>query len=170
MEEKGIEQYFRIIWAPWRYEYIKTTVSKDKQECILCKLPKMNDEEAYIVYRGEHAYVVLNAFPYNSGHLMIVPYKHVASLEDLSMDELIEINKLVIASLKALKKAMNPEGFNIGVNIGKVAGAGIEEHVHVHVVPRWCGDSNFMPVISGYKSLPISLMETYKLLKKHWST
>jgi len=160
---------YRIIWSPWRYEYIKTfTSSKEYRECILCVLPRKDDEESLIIYRGKYTYVVLNAYPYNSGHLMIVPYRHVKDLNSLSNEELMELMNNLKYSINVLRRALKPDGFNIGINLGRVAGAGIEDHIHIHVVPRWCGDSNFMPVIAGIKSLPIALRETYNLLKKHW--
>jgi ATP adenylyltransferase len=158
---------YRILWNPWRYEYIKRTL-KSSSECIFCKLQNMSDDEAYIIYRGEYSYVVLNAYPYNSGHLLIVPYRHVASIEDLNDNELLEMMKLVNKSIKALRKAFTPDGFNIGINLGRAAGAGVAGHVHIHVVPRWIGDSNFMAVIAATKTLPISLAETYKILRENW--
>ncbi len=158
---------YNILWNPWRYEYVRETV-KPHSKCILCELVRKCDEEAYIIYRGKHSYIVLNAYPYNSGHLMIVPYRHVSSIESLDKEELIEINELIIRSLKILRDTFNPDGFNIGMNIGRAAGAGIEEHIHIHIVPRWVGDSNFMAVIASTKTLPISLDETYRLLRSSW--
>ena len=160
---------FKILWNPWRFEYIKTTTKPRKEEeCILCELPRRGDREALILYRGKYAYVTLNAYPYNSGHLMIVPYRHVPSIEELNDEELLELLKLVVKSMKVLRNSFSPDGFNIGVNIGRAAGAGIEDHVHIHVVPRWVGDSNFMAIIASTKNLPISLDETYELLRSTW--
>ncbi len=156
----------RILWAPWRMAYIRSTVKKAAGEgCVFCEATGMEDEDALILYRGRRAYVILNKYPYNTGHLMVVPYRHVASLEDLEPDETLEVWALVKASLRALRRAYRPQGFNIGINIGRAAGAGIEEHVHVHVVPRWSGDANFMPVIGGVKVIPQDLASTYKELK-----
>ncbi|WP_440060149.1 HIT family protein [Thermogladius sp. 4427co] len=157
----------RILWSPWRYQYVKSAIG-GSNECLFCKIKDQNDEDAYIVYRGEFNFVVLNAFPYNSGHLMIAPYRHVDSLEKLDDRELLEMVHLINDSIRALRKALNPDGFNIGVNIGRSAGAGVPGHVHVHVVPRWTGDSNFMPVIADTKVLPVALSEVYKLLKENW--
>jgi len=157
----------RILWNPWRYEYIRQfSGGKEGSECLFCSLKSRSDEDALIVYRGKLSFIVLNAYPYNSGHVMIAPYSHVASLEDLSMDELVEMMQLVKLSMKAIRRAFNPDGFNIGVNIGRVAGAGVPGHVHIHVVPRWVGDTNFMGVIAGTKTLPVSLQETYSILRK----
>jgi len=151
------------LWAPWRIKYIKMEKPKG---CIFCeKVKEERDEENLILYRGENAFIIMNAFPYNNGHLMVAPYRHVPTLENLDDDELLEVFKLVNFSLKILRKVMKPDGFNIGVNIGRVAGAGIEEHVHVHVVPRWNGDTNFMPVIADTKVISEGLNETYKNLK-----
>ncbi|ABN70072.1 histidine triad (HIT) protein [Staphylothermus marinus F1] len=158
---------YRILWNPWRYEYIRSTL-KPKRICIFCELPKKKDNEAYIVYRGKYSYVVLNAYPYNSGHLLIVPYKHTPSIEDLEPEILTEMIELLNRSIKALRKSFTPDGFNIGLNIGRAAGAGVEEHVHIHVVPRWVGDSNFMAIIASTKTLPISLQETYRIIRENW--
>ena len=162
---------FQILWAPWRSKYIKSisTESKTKNECLFCLLPKRSDEESLIIYRSRNVYVVLNAFPYTSGHIMVVPYRHVNSLEKLTDEELLELMKTVNISIKILREALNPEGFNIGINIGRPAGAGIEDHVHIHVVPRWTGDANFMTTIYNTRVLPVSLKETYNLLKKYFT-
>lgn len=155
-----------IMWNPWRYEYVSKTRLVEK--CILCELPRRSDDESYIVYRGKTCYVVLNAYPYNTGHLMVSPYRHVGCLTNLSNDELNEMLELVRKSIVVLREALNPDGFNIGLNIGRVAGAGVPDHVHIHVVPRWVGDTNFMAIICGVKPLPMALKETYSLLKDRW--
>jgi ATP adenylyltransferase len=144
-------------------EYIRLP----KQEgCILCEKPKENNDVAnYILYRGKTNFIIMNSFPYNPGHLMIAPYRHVATLEDLTDEELHEHFDTVSHSLKVLRKVFNPTGFNIGMNIGKVAGAGLEGHIHSHIVPRWLGDNNFMPVIADVKVVPEALAETYKKLQ-----
>ncbi len=161
---------FQILWAPWRSKYIQSISSKshEKDVCLFCTLPNKPDDESLIVYRGDNVYVVLNAFPYTSGHLMVVPYKHVNTLEKLTDNELIELMKTINLSIKILRVALKPEGFNIGINLGRPAGAGIEEHVHVHIVPRWTGDANFMTTIYNTRVLPMSLKETYTLLKKYF--
>ncbi|USG99921.1 HIT domain-containing protein [Thermococcus argininiproducens] len=154
----------RLLWAPWRIEYIR---SPKHNGCIFCDFPKENkDEERLILYKGKNAFIIMNNYPYNPGHVMIAPYRHVGKWEDLTDEELLEIMKLSQLIIKALKKAMNPDGFNMGVNLGRVAGAGIDDHVHLHVVPRWNGDTNFMPVLTNTKVIPESLEEAYKELKK----
>ncbi len=151
------------IWAPWRIEYIQ---SEKPEGCILCEKPGQNsDAMNYILYRGDKNFVILNAYPYNPGHLMIAPYRHVASLGDLTDEEIHEHFEIVRQSVNILKQAFNPGGFNIGINMGKVAGAGIDEHVHTHVVPRWQGDTNFMPVLAEVRVIPEALAETYEKLK-----
>jgi len=153
----------KVIWAPWRIRYIEMPKPKT---CFLCDAIKSKDDRKhYVVYRGSKCFIIMNLFPYNPGHLMIAPYRHVPSIEDLNNDELFDLMVLTKLSLKMLRKAFNPHGFNIGVNIGNVAGAGVEEHVHVHVVPRWSGDTNFMPLLADVKVIPQALEETYRKLK-----
>jgi len=151
------------IWAPWRIEYIQM---KKPKGCILCEKPRQdNDAPNYILYRGSKNFIILNSYPYNPGHLMIAPYRHVASLEELTTEELHEHFEIVSRGVKLLRQVFNPGGFNIGINIGSVAGAGIEGHIHTHIVPRWQGDTNFMPVLSAIKIIPEALAETYKKLR-----
>ena len=152
------------LWAPWRLKYIK---ENKKEECIFCnKAREKKDEENYILLRGKTSFVILNAFPYNNGHLMIAPYRHISSLEKLNSEEQIEIMQLTSRMIRLLKEVMQPEGFNIGVNLGKAAGAGIEGHLHFHIVPRWVGDYNFMPLLSDTKVIPEALDESYRKLKQ----
>jgi ATP adenylyltransferase len=146
------------LFTPWRMAYIRNA----KQDgCIFCDMLEMPDREALILHRGRHAFLVLNRYPYNNGHFMSVPYRHVDSLELLTPEELAEMMSLVAHGLSALRAAWQPEGFNIGVNIGGAAGAGVKDHVHMHVVPRWGGDTNFMSVVSGTRIIPQTLEETY---------
>jgi len=134
--------------------------------CILCEKPAQNSDDAnYILCRGNQNFVMMNAYPYNPGHLMIAPYRHVASLEELTADELHEHIEIVSRSIKVLRQVFNPSGFNVGVNMGKAAGAGIADHVHTHIVPRWQGDTNFMPVFTDTRVIPQALVETYEKLK-----
>ena len=151
------------IWAPWRIGYVRMA---KPEGCILCEKPAQDcDPENYILYRGKHNFVMLNAFPYNPGHLMVSPYRHLASPELLSADELHEHGEIVSRCLAALRAVLNPAGFNIGMNLGRVAGAGIDEHIHSHIVPRWSGDTNFMPVVGSTRVIPEALAETYDKLK-----
>jgi ATP adenylyltransferase len=150
--------------APWRIKYIAMPKT---DECIFCTKPReRKDEDNYIVHRGPKCFIILNMFPYNTGHVMIAPYRHISSLEDLTDDESLDLMRLTSLALKILRKAYAPDGFNIGVNIGGAAGAGIADHVHLHVVPRWIGDTNFMVVISNTKVIPEMLKSTFEKLKK----
>ena len=150
------------IWAPWRMEYIQL---KKPEGCILCEAPRQDNDAVHILYRGDKNFVIMNSYPYNPGHLMIAPYRHIATLEELTDDERHEHFDIVSRSIKVLRQVFSPAGFNLGINIGKVAGAGIEDHVHTHIVPRWQGDTNFMPVISDVRVVPEALAETYKKLR-----
>jgi len=153
------------LWAPWRMKYIEQA---DKTEgCIFCTLPAENkDEEKLILHRGKTAFIMMNSFPYNNGHLMVAPFKHTADMQDLEDEELLEIQRLLRYAIRLLTETMHPDGFNIGVNLGLTAGAGVADHIHWHIVPRWNGDTNFMPVVADTKVLPDSLQSTYKKLKK----
>ena len=154
------------MWAPWRIKYIQM---ERPEGCILCEKPKENkDVQNYILFRGDKNFVILNSYPYNPGHLMVSPYRHVANLEELTKDERQEHFELVSRSIKVLRRVFEPGGFNIGINMGKVAGAGIDDHFHTHIVPRWQGDTNFMPVLADVKVLPEALADTYKKLKGKW--
>jgi len=152
----------KILWAPWRIKYI---LGK-KEGCIFCDKVKENkDRENYILLRGENAFVILNTFPYSNGHLMVAPYKHVPDLDGLEESELAELMRLVKTCTQILKKALKPEGFNIGANLGKASGAGVEGHIHIHIVPRWEGDTSFISTVGDTKIIPESLDDTYgKLL------
>jgi len=156
--------HLQRLWAPWRMEYI---LSKKKQVCVFCEALKYgNDRDAYIVYRGQLGFTILNLYPYNNGHVMVLPYRHIATLGDLTPAERAELMELTEQSISALEKAMHPEGFNVGINLGRAAGAGIETHVHMHVVPRWAGDTNFTTVISETRTLPELLSQTYERLHR----
>lgn len=137
------------IFAPWRMAYIK---GEKPDGCVFCKCSVRCDE--YVIYEGNDSFVMMNRYPYISGHLMIIPLRHIAKLEELTKQERTEIFTLMDISILVLKEAMNPDGFNIGINIGKAAGAGIEEHIHVHVIPRWEGDTNFMSTVSNVRIIP----------------
>ncbi len=150
------------IWAPWRIKYIELPRTEG---CILCDKPKENrDAENYILYRGTSNYIILNSFPYNPGHLMVVPYRHLSTPEALTDVELLEHSQVINRALAVLKETFNPAGFNLGMNLGKIAGAGIEGHIHTHIVPRWAGDSNFMTIVSDIRVVPEALADTYRKL------
>ena len=155
----------KLLWAPWRIEYI--LAPKEEEECFICKgVREPENDECLVIYVGEKVLVVLNKYPYNPGHLLVAPKRHVASLLDLDRDEKEELMELLSLAVEVLKAEMNPGGFNIGVNMGKAAGAGLEDHLHVHVVPRWNGDTNFMPVLAQVKVIPEHIKETHRKLKK----
>ncbi len=159
------------LWAPWRMAYI-TPVGEQEQGCVFCVKPQQSeeqDEANLVLYRGERCFVLMNLFPYNNGHLMIAPYAHVADIEQLDAETLTEIMQTAQKSLAALRAAIHPDGFNMGINQGTVAGAGIADHVHFHVVPRWSGDTNFMPVLADTKVMPDYLQNTYRQLKPYFS-
>ncbi len=151
------------IWAPWRIQYIRAPEHKG---CIFCDKPQENkDEENLILYRGKHNFVIMNAFPYNPGHLMVVPYRHLGKLEDMSAIERNEHYGIVSRVVGILRESTRTENFNIGMNLGRVAGAGIADHVHTHIVPRWNGDNNFMPVIGETRVMSESMTDIYQRLK-----
>ncbi|OGQ04644.1 MAG: hypothetical protein A2W61_00910 [Deltaproteobacteria bacterium RIFCSPLOWO2_01_44_7] len=156
------------LWAPWRMEYIQDTrVKTEEGECIFCHLAKQTpDDKSLVLARGKESYVVMNRFPYNCGHLLIVPYQHTANLSDLSKEGQQETIWLLDKSLQILEECMKATGFNCGLNLGKNAGGGILDHFHWHVVPRWQGDTNFLPVLAQAKPMPEYLSETYKKLEK----
>ena len=152
--------------APWRIQYIAAPKRPASSQSIFYEIGQSNDDEAnYVICREKSCYAVLNSHPYTGGHLMTVPYKQVATLDELTDNEMLELFKLTRRCQTALKKVMNPHGFNIGINLGKAAGAGIAEHLHVHVVPRWDGDTNFMPVIAGATVVPEALKDTAAKLR-----
>jgi ATP adenylyltransferase len=145
------------LWAPWRGEYVKSAGKDEDQGCLFCELQKQDDEEALILARTEQSYALLNRYPYNSGHLMIAPLEHIGKLEEVSDSSLLDMQQLMQRSIRALNEAMEPHGFNIGMNLGRVAGAGVPDHLHWHVVPRWSGDTNFMPLVGKTKVMPEDL-------------
>jgi ATP adenylyltransferase len=158
------------LWAPWRLEYIATA---DEQEgCVFCVegADVLTPEESLRVHAGELAIALLNKFPYSSGHLMVAPRRHVGALADLSDDEALEIHRIAVQGVAALDRVYGPGGFNLGWNLGRIAGAGIADHVHLHVVPRWGGDTNFMPVLADVKVIPEHLLETRDRLRDAWAS
>jgi ATP adenylyltransferase len=163
----GVPDHWQRIWTPERLAYIKGEGKSDG--CPFCQIPTMSDEDGLIVHRGETSYVVLNLYPYNAGHLMAVPFRHVADYPELTPAETAEIAALTQRSMRVLRQASGAQGFNLGMNQGVVAGAGIAEHLHQHVVPRWGGDTNFMPVVARTKVLPQLLRDTRQLLADTWA-
>jgi ATP adenylyltransferase len=156
------------LWAPWRLKYIE---QGNTEGCIFCVKPgESRDAENYIVHRGRLAFVMLNLYPYTGGHMMVAPYEHAGSLEALSGDQLFELVDLTRQATRALRLAFHPDGFNVGLNIGEAAGAGFGDHVHVHVVPRWAQDTNFMPVLTDTKIISEALDETYERLVEAWNS
>lgn len=150
------------LWAPWRSKFVK---ARKKKRCIFC-LKTKKDKEVFVVKKSKFSFALLNIYPYNNGHVMVSPYRHVKDLKELRDKELLDIMKLVQEMQALLEKKLKPHGFNIGINTGKVAGAGYRGHVHIHIVPRWSGDTNFMPVTGNTKVIPQSLEELRKLLTK----
>lgn len=160
------------MWSPWRSAYIESFKSKSEEEkCIFCAAENQNieDDDSLIVFKGKSVFVVLNLYPYNNGHLMVVPYRHICTINDLTNEENAEIMKMIRISSQALTNIMSPHGFNIGANIGKAAGAGIDSHIHFHIVPRWNGDTNFMPTLGDVKVISQDLFRTKKDLLEAFS-
>ena len=154
------------IWAPWRLAYVKDATKDVEEGCIFCAKPDEGDDAAnLIVHRGERCFVILNLFPYTNGHLMIAPYEHVAALEDVDAETVAEMMALAQQGILALDDVYAPQGYNVGFNQGRVAGAGVEHHIHMHVVPRWGGDTNFMPVLGDTRVMPQSLEDSYAALR-----
>jgi ATP adenylyltransferase len=152
------------IWAPWRMKFI---LQSEQSDCFLCHKPLEKDDKTnLLLYRGKENYILLNAYPYNPGHLMVTPYRHIGSMEDTTESELKEHFELVKLSVKLLTYMVKPSGFNVGMNLGKIAGAGVADHIHTHIVPRWQGDTNFMPVVAETKVLSEALADTYDKLVK----
>jgi ATP adenylyltransferase len=155
------------LWAPWRLEYVQH--ADDGDECVFCRAAALpEDEPELVIHRGKLAFALLNKFPYSSGHLMVAPYRHDTAYEALTAEEAAEVYRLTVDAIEALRAVFSPEGFNVGWNLGRVAGAGIVDHAHVHVVPRWGGDTNFMPVLADVKVIPEHLLETRRKLAGAW--
>lgn len=160
------------MWAPWRMAYVgreHAAAEDDEPACVFCSASQqVDDARAYVLHRARRAFVIMNLYPYNNGHLMVVPYEHRASLRDLDAETVAELMTLAQRSQDVLEQTMRPHGFNIGINQGRAAGAGIVDHVHLHLVPRWVGDTNFMPVLGDVRVMPQHLDETYALLRPHF--
>lgn len=156
----------KYLWTPWRKKYMQGP--KVQSGCIFCSALTMADAEALIVFRGQHAFIILNRYPYTNGHLMVVPYEHQSSLELLTPEIRSEIMELLSKATTVLRKAYKPQGFNLGSNIGEAAGAGVADHVHLHVLPRWNGDTNFMTSIGETRVIPETVDETWQKLTSLW--
>jgi ATP adenylyltransferase len=154
------------LWAPWRLEYIRS--ADEEPGCVFCRAADLSDEEGLVVHRDELAFVLLNKYPYAGGHVMVAPYRHCGDLRELTRDEALAIHGLVATGVDVLDAVMQPQGYNLGWNLGRVAGAGVVDHVHEHVVPRWAGDTNFMPVLADVKVMPEALSETRRRLAEVW--
>jgi len=154
------------LWAPWRLEYIKQ--ADEREGCFFCAAAEGPDDEVLVVHRGERAFVLLNKFPYSSGHLLVAPFRHIGDFGELDNDEALEIHRLAAEGLGALAAVYEPQCYNLGLNLGRIAGAGVIDHVHEHVVPRWGGDTNFMPVLADVKVLPEHLAETRERVAAAW--
>jgi ATP adenylyltransferase len=158
----------RPLWAPWRIEYI---LSEKNGDCFLCQIfAEKEDHKNLLLFRGKTCAIIMNRYPYNSGHVMVAPYRHTAALEELSPEENLEMAALTARTVAVLRDVMAPQGFNIGINLGEAAGAGLKDHLHQHIVPRWTGDTNFMPVLGGPRVMPESLEATYDLLYKPFNS
>ena len=167
----GMPDAWQRLWTPHRLGYIKgenRPLDSNDVACPFCEIPKKDDRDGLIVYRGNEAYVVMNLYPYNPGHLLVCAYRHIADLTDLSESERNEISALTAHAMKVLRKVSNPAGFNLGMNQGAISGAGVAAHIHQHVVPRWSGDANFMPIIGQTKVLPQLLTDTRDALADAW--
>jgi len=163
MEESGVKK----LWAPWRMAYLRGEGKEDG--CVFCNKPaldKSDDKKSLILFRGKHNFIIMNLFPYNNGHCMVVPYKHTGDFCDLNDDEMLELMQLAQLTIKVFKRVFNPEGINSGFNLGKAAGAGIRQHIHFHILPRWEGDTNFMPVLGETRVISEHISETYDKLKE----
>ena len=166
----AVPDSFQRLWTPHRIVYIENGQQPEEHECPFCLAPSMTDEKALIVARGEHCYVLLNLFPYNSGHLLVCPYRHVAMYDEATPEETMEMAILTQTAMEVLRQVSNCDGFNIGMNQGRIAGAGIAGHLHQHIVPRWELDSNFFPIIAGTKAIPRLLGETRAEIAAGWPT
>ena len=164
----GVPDNYQRLWTPHRLVYIQNGQQPKREECPFCLAPQGSDEDGLIVYRGETCFVLLNLFPYNSGHLLVCTYRHVAGYEETTDEEAAEMAALSKTGMNVLRKVSRAQGFNLGMNQGELAGAGIAEHLHQHIVPRWSNDSNFFPIIARTKAIPRLLGEVRAEIQKAW--
>ena len=169
-EFAGVPDEFQRLWTPHRMAYIQAGPEPLVEVCPFCAAPEKSDEDALIVHRGVHAYVLLNLFPYNSGHLLVCPYRHIPTYDEATADEVAEIGLLTQTAMTVLRTVSRCDGFNIGMNQGAVAGAGVAGHLHQHVVPRWATDANFFPIIAKTKALPQLLGDVRSAVADAWPT
>ncbi|MCO5315519.1 MAG: HIT domain-containing protein [Solirubrobacterales bacterium] len=154
------------IWAPWRLKYVKDADKDNEDQCVFCAKPALGDDEtALIVHRAKHSFVILNLYPYTNGHLMVAPYSHIGRIQEIPEQTTTEMLTLARMAMNRLEEVYSPQGFNVGFNQGRAAGAGVEHHIHMHVVPRWGGDTNFMPVIADHRVMPQSLEDSFRVLR-----
>ena len=165
----GVPDEFQRLWTPHRLAYIESGQQPSEEECPFCIAPALSDEEGLIVHRGQHAFVLLNLYPYNSGHLLVCPYRHVPLYDQATAEEVQEIAALTQQAMRVLKKVARNDGYNIGMNQGRVAGAGIADHLHQHIVPRWATDSNFFPIIAKTKAITALLGDVRVSIAHAWS-
>ena len=159
------------LWSPWREKYILSLRDESKDGCVFCSLKDLEpSSENFILYKGKFNFIVMNKFPYNNGHILIVPYNHFSDITDLSLEESKEMMELLKLSVRVIRDSFSPQGFNIGSNLGEISGAGIADHMHFHVVPRWSGDTNFMPVISETKVISQYMEQSWESLKKSFDS
>ena len=164
----GDRDGFQRLWTPYRMVYIESGDTRAASACPFCVAPSLDDEDALIVHRGHASFVILNLYPYNSGHMLVCPYRHVADFTDLTAEERIEIGELTAEAMRVERAVANPAGFNLGMNQGSIAGAGIAGHLHQHIVPRWAGDANFFPIIAQTKAIPELLGDAMAKLAAAW--
>ena len=164
----GVPDEFQRLWTPHRMAYIQAGPEPLREECPFCAAPQRSDEDGLIVARGETAYVILNLYPYNSGHLMVCPYRHIATYDQATVEEVAEIGALTQTAMRVLREVSRCDGFNLGMNQGRVAGAGVDAHLHQHVVPRWATDANFFPIIAKTKALPQLLGDVREAVAAAW--
>lgn len=167
----GVPDEFQRLWTPHRMAYIHAGADANEGEtCPFCRVPEMSDEDGLIVFRGARAYVVMNLYPYNSGHVLVCPYRHVALYDEATVDEIAEIGTLTQTAMRITRQVFANEGFNIGMNQGRVSGAGVAGHLHQHIVPRWSTDANFLPIIAKTKAMPRLLSEVRQQMAEAWAT
>ncbi|BDZ63107.1 HIT family protein [Agromyces mangrovi Wang et al. 2018] len=165
----GVPDAFQRLWTPHRMVYIEQGQQPEEHACPFCRAPEMDDEQSMIVARGEHAYALLNLYPYNSGHLLVCPYRHIATYDQATPEEVDDIGRITQIAMRVVREVSRCDGFNIGMNQGRIAGAGISEHLHQHIVPRWALDANFFPIIAKTKAIPRLLGDVRQEIADAWT-